>query len=273
MKIARRLLFWGLVVAAAFAVTGCMSTIDAVAGLISDMDNAVAESVNEEREASAGMFGELAALEQTMLFNVAYFQVFFMGGFGPEFDDFREGEGVTWEVTGSDEDDAESFITERALLKRVDEGSWWYLSYGDGEEELEYEVLLDDEYAPVEMVWLDEDSEEVMRYTFDFDEDEESADEMAKGKDSEVYSDEFGDDYKRSTDRVTVGAGTFTAELLETELSDPDTGETLAYSWWVVEDVPGNLVKYEYHHSDDDSRLVGELMSIDKGYRTQFDAY
>ncbi|MCK4514575.1 MAG: hypothetical protein KAU31_04915, partial [Spirochaetaceae bacterium] len=215
----------------------------------------------------------MAAFENVMLFNVAYFQVLFLGGHDPSFDDFREGQGVTWEITGGDENDKSLFTAERALLKRNTDGtSWWFLGYQSEEDALEYEVLMDDEYVPLEIVWRDADSGNTMRHAFDYGEENEPP---PAGEESVVYSDEFGDEYSRSTERITVRSGTYTAEHVTYEISDTETSARLEYHWWLVDDIPGDLVKYEYRQFDngEENVICGELVAIDDGYVTRLGAY
>ena len=279
-----------LVSLAVVSISGCGSTISAVGRLLDEtVEAAIGETVEEdtnEKQTSSGqtstaqtassgqrLFGGLSALENVMLFNVAYFQVLFLGGHDPSFDDFREGQGVTWEITGGDESDESFFTAERALLIRNSDGtSWWFLGYQSEEDALEYEVLMDDEYVPLEFVWRDADSGKTMRHTFDYGEEDEP---MTTEEESVVYSDEFGDDYSRGTERITVRSGTYRAEHVAYEISDAETNARLEYHWWLVDEVPGDLVKYEYRQFDDgeESMISGELVAVDDGYVTRLDAY
>jgi len=252
---------------------GCASTIEAVNQMIHDMDTAVVESTTESdsnQEARSSGLMEMMGMQQMMLFNVAYFQVFFMGGYDPTNDDFREGEGVTWEVNSTDGDQTAAYVSERALLKRVPEGSWWYIAFESEDEKMEYEVLLDGDYVPVEFVYRDPESGEVMRQTVDLG--ETSGDETASADEELVYSDDFEDTVRRSRERITTGAGTFTADRLEQEVVDEESGARLTYTWWTVDEVPGDLVKYEYEREDDADAgsVTGELIAIDRGYRSKF---
>jgi len=267
------------------SLTGCSSTVSAVGRLLDEATDAIVGETAPEKTGGGdptegqsvtgtqGLFGELAALENVMLFNVAYLQVIFLGGPDPAFDDFREGEGVTWEITGGDENDDSSFIAERALLKRHSDGtSWWYLGYDAEEDTLEYEVLMDDEYVPIEIVWRDGDSGQTMRYTFDYG--EEDAPPPTE-EDAVVYSDEIPDENSLGRERITVGSGTYTAEHVAYGFNDAESDARLEYHWWLVDDVPGDLVKYEYRQFDggEESMISGELVATDDGYVTRLGAY
>ena len=273
MKLLRSILCWILLSAALVVLGGCASTIKAVIGLITEVDNTVAASIDAQRDAVETAYEEMATVETTLLFNAAFFQAFFIGGFDPGFDDFADGEGVVWEITGSGNDGDVYFTTERALLQRNDEGSWWYIAYRTEEQSLEYEMLLDSSYAPAEIVWMDEESDEIVRQKLDFDESDEEATSGQEA--SAAYSDELYDSYKRGQEQVTVGAGSFTTERIEWDIVDDETGNGLVYSWWVDSNVPGNLVRYEYRQKtgDETSVITGELLSIGRDYKTKFGAY
>ena len=271
-------------------LTGCSSTISAFGRLLDEAVSASADDAVEQEMAEADMagprpagglavpigqraFGSMLALQNVMLFNVAYMQVFFLGGYDPGFDDFREGQGITWEISGDQSGSEDSFLAERALLRRnADGSSWWYLGYRAGSDNMEYEVLMDREYVPLELVWNDPDSRENLRYTFETDEAEAEA---SGAEDSVVYSDEFASDNSLGRERVTVGSGTYTSEHLSYVVTDDGSGGRLQYDWWLVDDVPGGLVKYEYRQVSgrDESLLSGELVAVKDGYTTRFGAY
>ena len=56
-------------------------------------------------------------------------------------------------------------------------------------------------------------------------------------------------------ERMTVTAGTFDAERIEA------TEEEYRYTWWMNEDVPGRVVKFE-GTTEEDERVSGELLEI-----------
>ena len=145
-----RLVLTGVGIAAVVLLiaSGCASAISAVSGMIDDTVGAIGESREDDAKMDGSMsdeetgsdettstgnqslFGGMADLQNVMLFNVAYLQVVFLGGHDPGFEDFREGEGVKWEITGGDGSDQASFVAERALIRRNTDGtSWWFLGY------------------------------------------------------------------------------------------------------------------------------------------------
>lgn len=269
-------------------LAGC-STISSVGNLISDIAGSDEEAESKDDTGSSG--GAVAssagagtitgpvdassfqAMQATMLFTTTYYQVFFIGGYDPAGEDFREGEGVTWEIASSEQQRADSVTITRALLKRESRGSWWYMALESGGDVIEYEVLLDAEYAPVEMVWADPDSGQVLRQVF------EPGQVAGPGTGEEagamVYSSEAESLASRTTERVRVPAGSYSAEHVVFRASDYQYGEQVEYNWWVVESVPGDLVKFEYVVADGSGQelLSGELTGTRTDYRTKFGSY
>lgn len=222
-------------------------------------------------EPGMSVLGKMAAMQQLVAFNFVYLQVIFIGGFDPGFDDFSEGEGITWKISSGTTDE-DTFTAERALLKRNPDGtSWWFLGYGDKEQSLDYEILMDTDYAPLQLRWKDPDSGNIAEHTFTRDEEQS----VSSADQSTVYSEDTADEISRGTERVTVEAGTYSAEHLVYEFTDPNTSDTLEYHWWVASEVPGDLVKYRYVSTSggDQDTLNGELVDVHRGYTTRFGSY
>ena len=274
-------------VVAVLLLAGC-STISSVGNLIGGITGRESETVDNDEStggavaSSQGSSGRVtgpvtadryAAIQATMLFNTTYYQVFFIGGYDPAGDDFREGEGVTWTITSSDRRASDAITIVRALLKRVDQGSWWYLALESDDQLIEYEVLLGPDYAPIEMVWEDPDSGQVLRQTFD------PGQVAGPGTGAEagamVYSQEAASTASRSPERVTVPAGSYSAQHVVFRASDYQYGEQVEYNWWVVDSVPGDLVKFEYVVADGSGQdlLSGELVQTRSDYSTKFGSY
>lgn len=259
-----------LVLAITFvSMSACSTFLDLVVSRMFDSeDETEYPEATVGRESKTGIVtaSPLIAMPHTALFNMAYMQVFTLGAYSPDFGDFDEGQGVTWKITYNDGGDSTEILTERALLKRGPGGSWWYVAYESEGEELQYEVQMDNEGVPRELLWQNPDGT-VFRYTYD----EDQPAMPARGPDDD---DRFDDRYRRGTRRVTVGAGTYTAEYIVYDFDDPESGQSVEYHWWVVEDVPGTMVKYEYRGTAaEESAITGELLSVDSGYRTVFGSY
>jgi hypothetical protein len=257
---------WLVLAVMVLGMSACSTFIEGVATAILEVDDALSGPAQEAGEDGIVIANTFIGMQQTVLFNIAYMQVFAFAGYEPGVDDFEEGQGVTWRITLTDEDDETQLTSERALLRRMDGGSWWFIAYRSDDQELQYEVLLNQEGDPSELVWRDEDSGTVYKYIYDAGD----AAMSTAGPDDE----RFDDEYRRGTRRVTVGAGTFSADYIVYEYTDPNSGDSVEYHWWVVEEVPGDLVKYEYRGTtDDEAQITGELISIDSGYRSVFGVY
>ncbi len=257
-------------------MSGCMTF---ETGVQSAIDQAVSEAV--EREMSAW----LAGYTDVMMYQLAYTQVFFIGGYGIDPDMFQEGQGTTWHVTSVDDDESMSYVAERALLKRLEDGStWWYLTFeGEEMDKITYEILLSPELQAREMYFQDPESGEVRHHEFAHDDTEmdetEEGDETleAMGYQTGYYYTEAWDDYREGTESIVVGNRTFqtdvllfTPENMEAEMEDDYDGEAFEYRWWVSEDVPGHLVKFEYMEEGNDGGFHGELVDTRDDYTPRF---
>ncbi|TVR29003.1 MAG: hypothetical protein EA404_15830 [Spirochaetaceae bacterium] len=266
----KRVLF--LVVVLVAVLMGCGS----LDGVMSDAFGAALERPTEE------FLGQMmAGWTDAMAFQMAYLQVFLLGGYGAGLEQFAEGEGVTWEVVSSDDRDSSTFIAERALLRNNADGtSWWYLAYrteDNGDEvEMEYEARLNQEYHALEIYFRDPETGEIRHQVLDqpeaATEDDEDWDDLEYDDDHVVWDEELGE-LRRERVRVTVGAGTFDAELLVYDFTDEETGERGEYRWWTTSEVPGELVLYEWEGVTEAGTVRGELMQVRRDYRTRFGAY
>jgi hypothetical protein len=254
------------VAAVVLAITGCAG----LDGVVGDVAGRAVSSAVERR-----IEGMYAGFTDEMLFQLAYTQVFFLGGYGFGTDDFAEGEGATWRITSRDGSETSTATAERALLEWHANGDgWWYLLYTpeDGET-LEYEVLVDREMQAREMYMRDPETGEIRHHEFAYDEgDPEAMSESEEALQEEGYRTETvqvrdWDDYRTERVTVRVGAGTFEADLLVHRITDEESGDTMEYRWWVTEDVPGDLVQYEFEDLKDGGVLHGEMVSIRRDYR------
>lgn len=259
-----------VIVSLALVTSGCFSLDSAFSGAL---DSAV------ERETERAVAG-MVSFDDEMMFNLVYLQVMLVGGFGSGIEDFEPGEGTVWRLESLADGERSTVTAERALLERQQDGSsWWYLRYDAEEQTAEYEALLDSELQPIEMYYTDAASGTVEHHEFDYDpqdmgEDEEAGAMTAEeeerleeaGADTYVYEGEEYSEIRRGSVQVTVGAGSYTADYLVNTITDEDTGETTEYHWWVVTDVPGDLVKYEWLESESDDTVTGELMSVRSDY-------
>ncbi|WP_319558817.1 hypothetical protein [Marispirochaeta sp.] len=256
---------------------GCVSVDDITSG------NLMAKTEARMGQAVADAMG-IGALEDAVLATLIYTQVFYAGGYGYGYDDFSEGEGVAWKLTAKDDSGSETLQVERALLKRNADGSaWWFLAYkAENEEEFISEVLLDADYNILKFRYHDPETDAIREWIPEKDEDaEQAADDEEMDEEPQVgyFEGDYGD-YVTGTERVVVPAGTYQAEhvLIEDSYTAEDGTEAsesyeVRYEWWLVKDVPGDLVKYSWQNVSDDSSLVGELLSHTRGYTTRLKSF
>ena len=264
------------------ATSGCSSLMDSMAGG-TDLLGTTKARINQSVADAVG----LGSLEDAVLASLIYSQVFFAGGYGYGYDNFKEGEGVVWEITSKDANGAETVEIERALLKRNGDGTaWWLLRYtAEGEDEFISEALLDSEYELLVFRYRDPETDTIREW---IPEQEESiAEADAKGTDEDADAEEvevgffYGNysDYSLGMEKVTVPAGTYTAEHVRIEeryvVDDGETGNSyeVSYEWWISGDVPGELVKYIWANLSDETSLSGELAGNKSGYTTQLSSF
>jgi len=70
------------------------------------------------------------------------------------------------------------------------------------------------------------------------------------------------------TERITVPAGSYTADTLTYTYRDPSTGTEYSYRWWVSEDVPGGLIRFEWVTPGAELSAKGEITQIDRRFTT-----
>jgi len=251
------------------------------------MDGALNQAIGGAMEKQTQqMMSGLYAFDDVMLFNFAYMQVFFVGGFGSGISDYEESQGTVWKVETNDSGENSGFNAERALLKKLPDGnSWWYLRYESEGDNLEYEVLLDKDYQPLEMYYRSSEDPTIQHHVFEQDQTASSSGEGEDltpeeqqqlenaGANTYVYTGDESGQYKKDRVTVSVGAGTYQADYLVYTDTDEETGETVEYHWWTTKEVPGDLVKYDWINSGNGSEVTGELVSVKKGYTSRLGAF
>lgn len=211
-----------------------------------------------------------------MFYQLAYTQAFHVGGFGIHPELFEEGEGTTWRIEAGDDNEINSYTTERALLKRNDDGSsWWYLSYQpEGDENLEYEIKMNRELEPLEMFMRNINTGEIDHHIFDtVGEDGQEAWESERELEEQGYHTSYfflqdHEEYQQGTESVQIGNRSYESRVLA--YSGEDTEQEGEFRWWVAEDVPGHLVKYEITSENDSGKATGELVEISRNYQAKF---
>jgi len=205
-------------------------------------------------------------------FQIIHAQTTFFQGFSEETANFEPGEGVRWRLVWSDDDemdDAEAedeAFTEHALLAETAEGAWWYVRMETDEYWVEYEYFLQPDGMVVELNYQDSEMSEsrTAQVTVNlgvYQEDEEYTTfyDALEADDSGEY------DVRRSSERISVPAGTFDTERIDVTGTDDGTGDRVDVTWWRVPTVPGETVQFRFR-DDEDGHYDGELMEYREDY-------
>lgn len=257
----------------AVTVTSCSTVRDATYRGVS---SAVGDAV--EREVYRGASAWLANYTSGMLYQLAYTQAFMMGGYGVGLEDFDEGQGATWQIETVHAEESYSYLAERALLKVNDDGSsWWYLRYQpEGDDAMEYEIKLTEAQDPLEMYMKNPESGEVEHYEFDPNNSElEESEQQLKedGFNTQHYDIENWESYKEGSEMVRVGTHNYNATILSYQGSEEEGDEDVEARWWLAEDVPGELLKYEMNDRSDGSRTTGTMTDLRNNYSSKFGSF
>jgi uncharacterized protein YceK len=277
----------GIVFVTLIILGGCTSVMEGVSRTTGIVDRTEAR-INQAAMDAVG----IGALEDAALASLIYTQVFFAGGYGAGYGDFAEGEGVAWDVTFSDAEDSETIRIERALLKDNADGTgWWLLRYSaDGEDEFLSEALIDGDYQLLAFRYMDPETDTIREWIpeeVEGDEmtssDEDDAEDEGDGPDEMAavgFYDGSYEEYLVGTESVRVPAGTYQADHIlieDTYIVEEEGGETASYQvryeWWISREVPGELVRYIWANTSDDTSLSGELVSHRMGYTTQLASF
>ena len=222
----------------------------------------------------------LGALEDSMIATIMYAQVFYAGGYGYGYEDFREGEGVSWNITSAGSGSTDTVEVERALLKRNADGTvWWFLRYkAEGEEEFLAESLVDADFNMVKFRYYDSETDSIREWIPEKDADSTEAESVEDtSEDVGFYEGDFRN-FITGTESVTVPAGKYSAEhvLIEDKYEPQAEGEKgyeVRYEWWLADKVPGDIVKYKWQNLTEKTSVTGEMVSHKTGYKTRLESF
>ncbi len=228
-----------MVLVAALSLAGCSSVLDgAMDAAGRGIGNAVGQKVGDAAGAAIAarmptMWGpEVTRAYMSYVFTMA----FHSGSYTFEGTDYEVGEWTRWRMTESDTDGQPQEL-ERALLHREDDGmEWWRVKYisetEEGRDSMVVEALFDPETGEFAR----------MRGRMPG---EEEAHEMPVEEGTYGYTEPTRltrasvEGATVGTETVRVPAGSFTAEHVRYGGTGAGT-----YEWWLVDDVPGGMVKY-----------------------------
>ena len=239
--------------------------------------------------ASAVGLDDLSVELQAMEFYALYATYGFYGGLNYE-TGYSEGEGVRWvSLSADDEGQEQKTYFERVYLKDLGAGSgWWRLTVNNKDETAEYEYFLTEDSDFEVVRFKDADTGEIVEYRPEMEEasEEVAVEETEMTEEEAVYQEEYEtmeeyenleySQYSMGEEKITVGAGTFTAEHMVSEYkddTDPENTTDIRSDWWVSEAVPGGVLKYVWINRENGEELTSELDDILSGQTTRLDSF
>jgi len=236
--------------AACLSLTAC-SAVDTIDKAVDSATNAAVYGMTGKRStAQPPANGGAPSPRALHAYTMAIFQaVFYQGGYQMAVSDFDVGDYVQWQAKGYG-DEGQWF--EKDLLKRLDDGKeWWRVTAHTGKGKT---VIMEALLSPADkgvgrkirrlrVKWPDEEPREVPI----------SEGESARWalENPRTLTPESYKGLKVGVENVQVPAGSFTADHLSTGAP----GQTGTMHWWVTDQVPGGIVKFEWK-GEDGSRVL-----------------
>lgn len=228
-----------LITATLIVVTGCSTVQDSI---MQGATRGIGRAVTERAEQS--LYTRLAPKTQlpqpktpgwnqfmVLQAQVIFGYAFSAGGYWISANDLKLGEFTRFRITSGDD---APVTLERAFLRKLDNGNeWWRVSWDAEDGAWVYEALMSagEERQVLRLRARDVDGNEG---------------EIPVTEGTSVYNapvrltEESIQGASRGAERVTVPAGTYTAEHV-VYMSMAGEGQV---EWWITNDVPGGLVKY-----------------------------
>ncbi|MFW5683867.1 MAG: hypothetical protein ACOC1I_03365, partial [Spirochaetota bacterium] len=187
-------------------------------------------------------------------FSALYWASISLGGYLPSDETFEVGDGIRfWHRYESvEDDDVNEMEFVRALLHEQGDGSqWWRFEFylEEEDEEFAFEALVRADESVELIRYEDPGTEEIVTH------EPSDGDLWRTYRDEDFWTSEDLEEMRTGSERIRVPAGSFQTERLETS----EDGAT--FVWWVTDDVPGRVVRFEGVTEDDD-QLEGELLEI-----------
>lgn len=199
-----------------------------------------------------GMTGEV----MYATFSSFYALAAITGGYLPSDDSFSVGEGTRIRQSYVDGNDREVITLFRALLHVGVDTQWWRYEFelDDEQETFAFEAEIDADGQVMMIRYEDQATGDVVFY--------EPADpaRFQSFRDLQTLrSEEEMEALTVGQERITVPAGTFQTDRIEA------TEDGATFVWWISDNVPGRLVKFEGESTDTEA-FSGELTEIVRGY-------
>lgn len=188
----------------------------------------------------------------TLYVNYLFSLAFHSGSYSVVEEAYEPGEWTRWTMLQGDEPTGSEF--ERAYLEQTDDGEeWWCVTYVNTEDD--EEIVLEGLFSA--------DRSELLRLRAQFPGEEAKELPVEEGTFSYAeprqLTEQSLEGAMRGIEQVSVPAGSFQARHIEYGTA----GSTL--SWWINDDVPGNLVKYASRadEQDEDDAQIPETWTVE----------
>lgn len=261
-------------IAVAVLVTGC-STFNRALSMVaresaSSSENTAAAQPSAEQPPSTAQSSSASGSSAgsgyayQMQFHAVYALAVPFGGFNTGEGGYKPGDGTVWEFTGGSGNRGASTV-EHAYLKLNSDGSqWWRVELTSKKDTLLYEFLVAADGTITKVRYKDPESGKVGEFVPN----QAQERQPAAGPFQPPTAAEQGT-VTKNQERVTVKAGTFTAE----HTSYTDSQNAYSSELWTSDEVPGRLVKYLTKNLQSGDVAEGDLVKIEHGVSTSLESY
>lgn len=206
---------------------------------------------------AAGGGGNYFAMMGARFYPILFQYVFNAYGYSIDLTKYDAGQYTNWQISTNDEN---KFTTEKAYLKKLDNGQeWWQVNFHSNQDSMLIEVLFSDKLQSIRR----------MRAQFGNEKPKEvPVTEGWYNSPMQLTPESVEGAVVKKGVSVTVPAGTFTCDQLEFGIAQ---GYTLRL--WRTPNVPGGVVKYELAGDNDNDMYSCELLSYGSGASTSLSSY
>lgn len=221
-----------------------------------------AEELGERVSLSIPDLSRLTGEAMYINFASLYWASVSLGGYLPNDETFDVGDGIRFRhrYRSADGQETDEIEFTRALLSQDGDGSrWWRYEFVIDEETLGFEARVNADSEITLMRYLDPGTDEVITY------EPEDGDLWRSFEEGDFLTAEELDELRTGTERITVPAGTFRTERIET------SEDEYAFTWWLSDEVPGRVVRFQ-GTSDEAEGTDGELLEVLRGVTSPWGA-
>lgn len=188
-------------------------------------------NINANININLGLGANFSSMMMAQFYPMLFQSMFTAHGYNLEFESYKPGEWTEWRHTTEGD---EPFVIRKGFLKRLEnKKEWWQMQLkGEEKENMIMEVLFSEERSSIRRM---------RQKTPDSEATEVPVSESWYTEPRELTSESIDGATTKRNVKVTVPAGTFTADLVEFVVM----GENSKLRMWRVKSVPGGTVKTE----------------------------